>query len=155
LAGGARLVQLRDKQRESAELVALARELGARCAAAGALFLVNDRADVAVAAAAGGLHVGQTDLSAAHGRGVAGPEIWLGVSVESPEQEQDAEAAGADYLGVGDLYGTSSKRDAGLPVGIDHLRRLRAATRLPIVAIGGITLARVDEVIAAGADAIA
>jgi thiamine-phosphate pyrophosphorylase len=155
LAGGARLVQLRDKRREAAELVSLAREMRPRCAAAGALFVVNDRADVAVAAEAAGLHLGQEDLPIADARRLAGPGVCLGVSVESPEQAQAAEAAGADYLGVGDLYGTSSKSDAGVPVGLEHLRRLRAATRLPIVAIGGITLARVGEVMGAGADAVA
>lgn len=155
LRGGARLIQLRDKQRDAGLLLPVAREIRDLCAGAGALFLVNDRVDLAVAAGADGVHLGQTDLPVPEARTLLGPDRLVGVSVENVEQARLAEAQGADYLGVGAIYGSASKTDAGEAVGLEHLRRLRAAASLPIVAIGGITLERVSEVRAAGADSIA
>jgi thiamine-phosphate pyrophosphorylase len=155
LEGGARLVQLRDKRRDAGELLPVARETAALCRAAGALFIVNDRIDLAAAAGADGVHLGQTDLPAAEARRLLGPGTVIGVSVENEEQARAAEAGGADYLGVGAIYGSGSKSDAGPAVGVEHLRRLRAASLLPIVAIGGITRERIPEVVAAGADAVA
>ncbi len=155
LAGGARIIQLRDKNAEAGALLRRARALKRLTRPAGALCVVNDRADVAFAANADGVQLGQTALAVEDARRVLGPAACIGVSVENEEQARQAEAAGADYLGVGDVYGTQSKADAGVPVGLEHLRRLRAATSLPVVAIGGITLERVPEVLAAGADSVA
>lgn len=155
LEAGARVIQLRDKQRDAGDLLPVAREMAALCRAAGALFIVNDRVDLAVAAGADGVHLGQTDLPIGAARALLGPERLLGVSVETAEQVGQAEQEGADYLGVGAIYGTASKPDAGDAVGPDQLRRFRPLTWLPLVAIGGITLERIPEVRAAGADSVA
>lgn len=155
LAGGAAVVQLRDKQRDAGDLLPEARAIAAACRAAGALFLVNDRVDLAAACGADGVHLGQTDLPVAAARALLGPERLVGVSVENADQVAAAEAEGADYLGVGAIYGSTTKSDAGPPVGPEQLRRLRPLTLLPLVAIGGITAARIPEVRAAGADAVA
>lgn len=155
LAGGARLIQLRDKRRDAGELLPIAREVQALCRAAGALFIVNDRVDLALAAGADGVHLGQTDLPVADARRMLPPDRLIGISVEDEEQVRAADAAGVDYLGVGAIYGSASKTDAGAAVGPEQIRRFRAVSRLPIVAIGGITAARVPEVRAAGAAAVA
>lgn len=155
LEGGARLIQLRDKRRDAGELLPIACELRAMCAEANALFIVNDRVDLASACGADGVHLGQTDLPVSEARKLLGPGLIVGVSVENAEQVEQAEAAGADYLGVGAIYGSSSKGDAGAPVGLEQIRNFRGRTILPIVAIGGITLNRIPEVREAGADSIA
>ncbi|MBM3459059.1 MAG: thiamine phosphate synthase [Armatimonadetes bacterium] len=153
LAAGVRVVQLRDKERDAGELLPLIWEIRRLCRAAGALFLVNDRVDLAQAA--DGVHLGQTDFPVALARAMLGPERCVGISVENEEQVRAAEEAGADYLGVGAIYGTSTKLDAGDPVGLEQLRRFRAITALPLVAIGGITRERLPEVRRAGADSAA
>lgn len=155
LEGGARLIQLRDKGRDVGELLPIANEIRELCHAAGALFLVNDRVDLACACEADGVHLGQTDLPVAEARKLLGPDRLIGVSVENVEQVEAAEAADADYLGVGAIYGSATKPDAGDAVGPEQIRRFRERSALPIVAIGGITLERIPEVREAGADAIA
>ncbi len=155
LAGGARIIQLRDKRRDAGALLPIAREMRAWCRAAGALFIVNDRADLALAADADGVHLGQTDLPVAETRRLLGPHRLIGISPENEEQVRRAEAEGADYLGVGAVYGSATKPDAGAAVGVEQIRRFRSITSLPIVAIGGITAERVPKVIAAGADSVA
>jgi thiamine-phosphate pyrophosphorylase len=155
LEGGAEVIQLRDKRRDAGELLTIARELQALCESFGALFIVNDRVDLAVAADADGVHLGQTDLPVREARQMLGPGKLIGISVENEEQVHAAVAAGADYLGVGPIYGTSTKSDAGDAVGPEQLFRFRKITSLPIVAIGGVTAALVPEALAAGADAVA
>jgi len=154
LAGGCRLVQLREKTLPMVELLPLARELQARCRAAGARFIVNDRADLALAAEAGGLHVGQDDLPAAAARRLLRPGMILGVSTHDEAQARLALADGADYVAVGSMFPTGSKVGFQL-VGPALLRRVRPLISVPLVAIGGITEANVAEVIQAGADAVA
>jgi len=149
--GGATVVQLREKEASTRELVALARDLRAITRAAGALFLVNDRVDVALAADADGVHLGVDDLPVREARRLLGPERLIGYSPETLAQLLTAEAEGADYLGVGDVFGTTSKPDAGAALGLDGLRRRVAATTLPVIAIGGITRERVAAVRATGA----
>lgn len=153
-AGGATVVQLRDKAAPDGPFLAAARRLRAALPA-GVAFTINDRVDVALLAAADGVHVGQDDLPAAGVRLLLGPGPWVGVSAETPEEARAAEAAGADYLGVGPVFATSSKPDAGDPQGPALIERIRAATRLPIVAIGGITPENAAEAIRAGADGVA
>jgi thiamine-phosphate diphosphorylase len=155
LAGGARVIQLRDKRRDAGELLPAAREMTILCRAAGALFLVNDRVDLAVACDADGAHLGQTDLPLREARRLLGPDRLLGISVEDVAQVHVAEAEGADYLGVGPIFGTATKADAGEAVGPEQLRRFQAVTDLPLVAIGGVTLERVPEAMAAGAHSVA
>jgi thiamine-phosphate pyrophosphorylase len=151
IAGGATAVQLRAKELND-DLRPLAEELSARCRAAGVLFVVNDRVDVALASGAGGVHVGQADeLDQVRDR--IGPGVVLGVSVHDAEQARTAGVAGADYLGV-TVWPTSTKPDA-TPYGLDGVRAVVAATSLPVVGIGGIGPANAAEVLAAGAAGVA
>ncbi len=154
LAGGSRLIQLREKEWPSGRALPLAERLRARCAAAGATFIVNDRVDLAVAAGADGVHVGQDDLPARAVRPLLRPGMVLGVSTHSVTQARAAQADGADYIAVGSMFPTRSKAEFEL-VGTDLLRKLRGEIRVPLVGIGGITHANVGEVIAAGADGVA
>jgi len=154
LAGGCRLIQLRDKHTPLAELYAVARALSDRCRQAGALFIVNDRADLALAVGAGGLHVGQDDLPASVARGILPAGMVLGVSTHDPEQARRALADGAGYVAVGSIFPTGTKAGFQL-VGPDLVRKLRPEISVPLVGIGGITAANAAAVIEAGADAVA
>jgi thiamine-phosphate pyrophosphorylase len=129
-----------------------ARELKSLCK--DAKFIVNDRVDIALAIDADGVHVGRDDLPVKVVRYLLGPDKILGVTVRDLEEAVQAEKEGADYLGVGPVYYTSTKKDAGPPAGIQLILNVRNVCRLPVVAIGGITLENADEVIKAGADMI-
>ncbi len=155
LRGGATALQLRGKDRDARPLWELGRALLLESRAAGALLFVNDRLDVAQAIGADGVHLGQEDLPCAEARRIAGPGLLIGVSAESPTLAQAAERDGADYLGTGAVYATSSKADAGAPIGVAGLAAVVAATRLPVVAIGGIGIANAAPCIAAGACGVA
>ncbi len=154
LKGGARVVQYRDKTRSVQEKVARAKKLLQLCKQHGALFLVNDLPELAWACGADGVHLGQDDGSIPEARKILGPHKIIGVSTRTVEQALKAEAHGADYIGLGSLYPTSTKDDAQV-VGVETLRKVRRAVNLPIVAIGGITRDRAEEAIEAGADAVA
>ena len=154
LAGGGRVVQLREKTMPMAELFPLARTLRERCRRAGALFIVNDRADLALALGADGLHVGQEDLPAAAARRILRPGMILGVSTHDEPQARRAREDGADYIAVGSIFPTGTKTGFQL-VGLDLLRELRPRLGVPVVAIGGITEANAAQVMEAGADAAA
>jgi thiamine-phosphate pyrophosphorylase len=155
LRGGARLVQLRWKRAGAAAFLAAASECGRLAEAFGARLLVNDRVDVALACGADGVHLGQSDLPLAAARRLLGPGRWIGISTHDVEQARVAAAGGADYLGFGPIFATSTKRTGYSPRGLQGLRQVRAAVNLPIVAIGGIDFDKAPEVIAAGADAVA
>ena len=154
-AGGARLLQLRVKDRPTREFLTLAQEVRTICHRYGSLLIINDRADIALAVEADGVHVGQEDLPLAAARKVLGPGKLIGVSTHDPAQALAAARGGADYLGFGPLFGTSTKATGYSARGLDQLREVRALVSLPIVAIGGITAERAPAVLAAGADAIA
>jgi thiamine-phosphate diphosphorylase len=133
-------------------IAAMARRV---CDEAGAALIVNDRIDVALAAGADGVHLGQTDLPLAEARAVAGVRLWIGISTHNPEQVRAALAGGADYLGYGPVFPTETKANPDPVQGVDALRAAVAlAGRIPVVAIGGITPARVAEVYEAGAAAV-
>ena len=117
--------------------------------------IMNDRADICLAANFDGAHVGQDDLSPLGARSVIGDESILGVSTHNLEQLKEADAGPADYVAYGPVFATSSKPDHDPPVGIDGIRAARAVTRKPLVAIGGITRANARSVIEAGADSVA
>jgi len=153
LAGGADMIQLRDKTGDVRALLPQARAIRALCRASGALFIVNDRLDLALAAGADGVHVGQEDLPAEAARRLLPPGGILGVSTHSREQAEAARAAGADYIGFGPMFPTGTKETGYAPRGLTALREVRAAVPLPILAIGGINLENAAEVIAAGATA--
>jgi len=154
-AGGARLLQLRVKDRPTREFLTLAQEVRTICHRYGSLLIINDRADIALAVEAEGVHVGQEDLPLAAARKVLGPGKLIGVSTHDPAQALAAGRGGADYLGFGPLFGTSTKATGYSARGLDQLREVRALVSLPIVAIGGITAERAPAVLAAGADAVA
>jgi len=154
-AGGARLLQLRVKALPAREFLAIAQEVRAICQRTGCLLIINDRADIALAVNADGVHVGQEDLPLPAARKVLGPGKLIGVSTHDPAQAIAAERGGADYIGFGPLFGTNTKATGYSARGIDQLREIRALVGLPIVAIGGITAERASSALAAGADAVA
>jgi thiamine-phosphate diphosphorylase len=153
LAGGARLIQLRDKASPSGECLALADAAVARAHAAGATLIVNDRADIAAMANADGVHVGQEDLGVEHVRRVVGPGTIVGLSTHDEAQIAAALQTTASYIAVGPIYGTSTKDTGYAARGLD-LVRTAARGGLPVVAIGGITLERALDVMAAGAASV-
>jgi thiamine-phosphate pyrophosphorylase len=152
IEGGATTIQLRAPELPDAELLRIAAELARRCREAGVLLVVNDRVDVAVAAGAGGAHVGQED-GPGEARTRLADEAVLGVSVSTPEEARSAELAHADYLGV-TVWSTSTKPEA-MGIGPDGLREIASTSRLPIVGVGGIGAGNADEVIGAGATGVA
>ncbi len=159
LAGGARILQLRMKEGPegwgAGAVLAAARALRRLTRDAGALFIVNDRVDVALLVDADGVHVGQADLPYQEVRRLVGARWLVGVSTHTVEEAQAAEAGGADYIGFGPMFPTATKRDARPTRTLDLLRQVRATVGLPIVAIGGITAERIAAVQEAGADSVA
>ncbi len=155
IRGGITAVQLRDKHASTRDLLALGRSLMQRTRAAGIPLIVNDRVDVALALGADGVHVGQDDMPASDARRLIGPHLILGVSTSTVAEARAARDADADYLGVGDLFGTPSKSDAGDPIGLGPVADIAGAVPLPIVGIGGITRANAADVIGAGAAGVA
>ncbi len=151
LANGVTAVQLRAKHFTDSDMLALARELARLCRARGALFLLNDRVDIALASGAGGVHLGVDDLPVDDARRLLGPRAVIGFSPETDQQAQEARGHGADYLGVGPVVATASKDDAGQPIGLDGLRRRVALAGIPVIGIGGITPANYADVLATGA----
>ena len=137
IEGGASIIQLRDKDASDAMLIPIACEIQRMASEAGVLFIVNDRLDVALAIDADGIHIGQGDRPAGEIRSLIGNKI-LGVSVSTPEEAIRAEADGADYLGVGPIFPTTTKLDVNPAAGLSHIYEIRSACNLPIVAIGGI-----------------
>jgi thiamine-phosphate pyrophosphorylase len=154
LQGGADMVQLRDKSMGARGLIALCRDLQALCDKTGALFILNDRVDVALAADVDGVHVGQEDLTVHDARRVLGHRKLIGASSHSLPQALQAQADGADYVSCGPVYATPTKPDYG-PVGLDLVKQYRKVLRVPFVAIGGIDASNVEDVIKAGADRVA
>ena len=137
LQGGTTMVQFREKHLQGAEKEALARELLVLCRSYGVPLIINDDAELAKKVGADGVHVGQSDLAAQEARRMLGPQAIIGVTARTVEQARAAQAAGADYLGSGAVFGTSSKSDAR-PLSGEELRAICAAVTIPVVAIGGI-----------------
>lgn len=152
VAARVKMVQYRAKDAGTRAMVAEALELKKLCG--GAIFLVNDRVDVALAVDADGVHLGQEDLPCEEARRLLGPEKIIGVTAASLEEALAAARQGADYLGVSPIFATRTKLDAGRPAGLSLLREIRAAVPLPLAAIGGLTLENTPEVIAAGANLV-
>lgn len=154
ISGGARVIQLHDKLLSKKELLAIAHELRNLCAEHNVLFIINDYLDIALAADADGLHLGQDDLPIKVARQLLPIDKILSGSVTSVDLAITAESEGADYIAVGSIYPTTSKETATV-VGLAMLRQVRQAISLPLVAIGGINQGNAAEVIAAGANSVA
>jgi thiamine-phosphate pyrophosphorylase len=154
-SAGAQLVQYRNKVGEPESVLRFAAIVWEVFAGTGCRLIMNDRADLAVLAGFGGVHVGQGDLSLEDARRVVGVERWVGVSTHNDEQVRVADGTTADYIAVGPVFATGTKVDAEAVIGLDGVRRARALTKKPVVGIGGITLANAWSVIEAGADSVA
>lgn len=154
LNAGARILQFRHKGHLSRSVFETARRVNGLCQRSGALFVMNDRADIARLLDAA-LHLGQDDLPPADARRILGPRSLVGFSTHNERQFRNAAAEPVDYLALGPIFQTGSKLNPDPVVGLDEFRRLRSLTALPLVAIGGITRDNARDVIAAGADAIA
>ena len=154
IAGGCRLIQLREKEWPSGRLLPLAERLRDRCRRGGVTFIVNDRVDLAIAVGADGVHLGQDDLPTRAARPLLRPGMVLGRSTHSVAQAREAQSEGADYIAVGSMFPTQTKPDFDL-VGPELLRTVRPETKAPLIGIGGITRENVAQVIRAGADGVA
>ena len=155
LAGGADVIQLRDKTLAGRDLLSLAREMAVLVRSHQALFIVNDRLDIALAAGADGVHLGQDDLPVSAARTIAPPPFIIGVSVGSAHEAMEAESDGADYVALSPVFSTPTKQDAGPGHGLETLMAIRSAVAVPVIAIGGVGLHNVEDVIRAGADGVA
>jgi thiamine-phosphate pyrophosphorylase len=155
IAGGASVVQLREKECNTGEMIRLAQQLLAITQPLGVPLIVNDRVDVALAADADGVHVGQEDMPATIARRLIGPEKILGVTAASPEEARRAVADGADYIGCNAVFPTPTKTDTGTPMGIEGFRQLAHSVPVPVVAIGGINASNAGALVRAGAAGVA
>jgi len=154
VAGGVTLLQYRNKVGDTREMLIHAREIR-RMLGEGVTLIMNDRADICIAADYEGVHVGRDDLSPQGARTVIGDSRILGVSTHNLEQLQEADAGPADYIAYGPVFATSSKRDHDVVVGVEGLREARAATKKPLVAVGGITRGNAQSVMEVGVDSVA
>ena len=163
-SAGVTLIQYRNKSDNARVMLEQARELRRQSRARVPAphdpgphlrLIMNDRADLCLASGFDGVHVGQEDLSPEAVRNLIGPERWLGISTHNPDQLREADLTSADYLAIGPVFSTSSKENPDPVVGLEGVRRARALTRKPLVAIGGITRANAASVIEAGADSVA
>ncbi|HUG15923.1 MAG TPA: thiamine phosphate synthase [Thermomicrobiales bacterium] len=155
LSGGMTAVQLRVKDWSDRDLLLAAELLRELCAQRDTLFVMNDRVDIALAVGADGAHLGASDLPVTVARRLMGDDAIIGYSPETESDRVAAEAAGASYLGVGPVYTTATKDDAGEAIGLDGLRRVVEATPLPVVGIGGIGVEQARDVLATGAAGVA
>lgn len=154
IKGGATCIQLREKKLSEDEFLTEAVEMKKLCARYGVPFIVNDNVEIAIKCGADGIHVGQKDMEAGNVRALVGDDMMIGVSAQTVEQALAAEAAGADYLGVGAVFGTTTKPDANA-ASIETLKEICAAVSIPVVAIGGINRANMMKLSGSGVDGVA
>lgn len=152
---GVELIQYRNKTISSRSLLQISHDLAANLGRRNVRVIVNDRPDIAAIVGAAGVHVGQEDLPVESARAICGPCCWVGVSTHSLEQVREAALTSADYLAIGPIFPTATKQKPDPVVGVEFIRRARALTAKPLVAIGGITLERAEEVFRGGADSVA
>ncbi len=155
IAGGADMIQFRDKHRPASELVRIATSIRQICTQTGARFIVNDRVDVAMVVDADGVHVGQRDIPVEAARRLLGPDKLIGGSASTLEEALALQIDGADYVGFGHVFDTKSKIKGCLPVGLDVLGHVARELTIPVIAIGGISAANVESVVATGVHGIA
>lgn len=154
IRGGARAIQFRDKQRPVREFLAIAGELRDICHQAGILFIINDNVEAALATESDGVHLGPDDLPVSLAREMLPPDMLVGCSARTVERALKAQAEGADYIGVGAMYPSPTRKDAEI-IGPERLREIKRAASLPVIAIGGITAENIGEVLDHGADCVA
>lgn len=155
LAGGATVIQFRDKEMVEAEAIEVCGKIYKLTKKKGVPFIVNDRIEVAKAVGADGVHLGQEDLPLGFARKVLGKDKIIGVSVKTVKQALKAVEKGVDYLGVGPIYPTATKSDVGKALGIVRLKEIKKVVNIPIVAIGGINEDNLEEVLNVGIDGVA
>ena len=155
IEGGADTVQFRQKYGTTRELITTAQRMQRVCAQYTVPLIINDRADIALAIGATGAHFGQDDMPVSIGRQILSTKAIIGASARTEEKILAAISEGADYIGFGPIYGTTSKSDAEMPKGLERLRRMCEIAACPVIAIGGITVQTAGEVIQAGAHGIA
>lgn len=155
IRGGVSVVQLREKDCCTRDMIEMGRRILAVCRAHGVPLIVNDRLDVALAIDADGIHVGQEDMPVPIARKLLGPDKILGVTAHTVEETLKAIEEGADYIGASPIFATATKADAGKPIGLEGLREIAAACKIPVVAISGINAANAAETIRAGAAGVA
>ncbi|MFN3393102.1 MAG: thiamine phosphate synthase [Candidatus Thermochlorobacter sp.] len=155
MRGGANIIQLRDKHLPAKELFALAVAMRTLTLAFGKLFIVNDRADIALAANADGVHLGQTDLPIPAARKILGKDKIIGGTASTLEEALAVEREGADYIGFGHIFPTTSKKKPTPPKGLEYLRKVVSAVKIPVMAIGGITVENAESVLKTGVRSLA
>jgi thiamine-phosphate pyrophosphorylase len=155
IEGGATMVQIREKEAPAGEFFAIVKEALALTRSRGIPLIINDRLDIALAAGADGVHLGQSDLPCREARRAAGKGMIIGISAHTPEEALAAWRDGADYIGAGAVFPTGSKADVSAVIGIDGIRAIASAVKIPVVGIGGINSQNAALVIAAGAAGVA
>ncbi|MDP2718452.1 MAG: thiamine phosphate synthase [Dehalococcoidia bacterium] len=155
IKGGASMIQLREKRAETRQIVEMARIVKSICAKNNIPFIVNDRVDIALAVEADGVHLGPDDMAVTDARTLLGPDKIIGASAGNVDEALMAQREGASYLGVGAIYATSTKPDAGAPIGPVTISQIKRVCNLPVVGIGGITKDNAAQVITAGAEGVA
>ena len=153
--GGVSCVQLREKTCSTREFIEEALKLKAFLDSSGVALIINDRVDVALAVAADGVHLGQSDMPLAAARSIVGDSMVIGISAESMRDAVEAESGGADYLGVSPIFATPTKTDTAAPLGLAGLQAIRRAVKIPLVGIGGLNRSNAAEVVRSGADGVA
>jgi thiamine-phosphate pyrophosphorylase len=153
--GGVSCVQLREKTCSTREFIEEALKLKAFLDSSGVALIINDRVDVALAVAADGVHLGQSDMPLAAARSIVGDSMVIGISAESMRDAVEAESGGADYLGVSPIFATPTKTDTAAPLGLAGLQAIRRAVKIPLVGIGGLNRGNAAEVVRSGADGVA
>lgn len=152
---GVKIIQYREKWLSAGQMIKEAKKIKKICKKNNALFLVNDRVDIALAVGADGVHLGQEDMSYQHARKLLGKNKIIGLSAHSAKGALHGQKIGADYIGIGPIYPTATKKDAKAPTGVALIIQLKNKLKIPFVAIGGINESNIDEVLKAGAKNIA
>jgi thiamine-phosphate pyrophosphorylase len=155
ILGGAAVIQLREKNMSTREMYEVGVKLKTLTEKLGVKFIINDRLDIALAVGADGVHLGQDDLPVSIARNIGGKNMIIGVSASNVKEACLGEKAGADYIGLGPIFNTPSKDDAGKPIGLKVIKEVKKAVSIPVIAIGGINQENAKKVLTAGADNIA
>jgi len=155
LKAGAKIIQYREKDKNTRDMIIEAEEIKKLCNKSGALMVINDRVDVALAIDADGVHLGNEDMDYGIARKILGPEKIIGLTVHNIKEALEAESKGADYIGISPVFETMTKPDAGMPAGIKFVKEVKDTIKITSVAIGGINRSNIKDVLEAGAKSVA